>query len=212
MKEIIEMDYVKNDLESSWFIQKPIDFEHKVYHLMAFLKKAEENIYNGYWFPEYEIIEKRYKDIESFIESSQIVYVNKADREIFEYIYDLPKGSGELTEIQKIAEFGYKVLGNIYYELKAHMEYIIANLKVFNKITDRRKSPTYFIECCESGIIEKYRVGRTSIEHLGTFHCNNLGWLNDESNYVQVISNICIDTERCLIPIARKLIEMGDYF
>ena len=85
-------------------------------------------------------------------------------------------------------------------------------LKVFNKISDRRTSPIYYIESCGTGIIHKYKVGKSSIQSLGSFHCDNFGWLKDEENYVQVISDIAIDHERCIIPITRKLIELGDYF
>ena len=75
MKEIVEIGYIKNELSPSWFIEKPIDFEYKVYQLMAFLKNCGDNVHNGYWFPDFEIIEKRYKDIESFKESSEINFM-----------------------------------------------------------------------------------------------------------------------------------------
>jgi len=212
MKEIAEVTYIKNELSPSWFIEKPIDFEYKVYQLMAFLKKCGNNVNNGYWFPDFEIIEKRYKDIESFKESSEIIYANKHDKELFDYIYDLPNNSNEYAQVTRIVEFGYNVIGNMYYELRAHMEYIIANIKIFNKIKNKRKSPIYFIESCDTGIIEKYKVGKSSIINLGTFHSNNYSFLNNEENYIQIISNISIDAERCLIPIARNLIKSGDYF
>lgn len=212
MKELIEVDYIKNDLKPSWFIEQPIDFEYKVYTLMAFLKRAEENIYNGYWFPEFDIIEKRFKDIESFKESSDVVYANTVDKELFEYIYDLPKNSVEYAEVIKIAEYGYSVLGDIYYELKSHIDYLIANMKVFNRIKDRRVTPTYFIEKCDSGVVEKYKVSKHRIESHGSFQSDNYAFLLDEENYVQVISDISIDSDQCLIPITKKLIELGDCF
>ena len=43
MSNIIEVEYIKNDLSPSWFIEGSIDFESKVYTLMA-LKKVENNI------------------------------------------------------------------------------------------------------------------------------------------------------------------------
>ena len=211
MNDIIEVDYIKNDLSPSWFIQGSIDFESKVYTLMAFLKKAENNVFYGHWFPDFETIENRYKDLESFIESSEIVYSRKSDKKLFEYIYDLPQDSAKIAEINRIALFAHKVLGDIYHELKAHLEYVIANIKVFNKVKDRRIKPTYFIEQCDSHVIESYTVGKKVVNN-GAVYADNYNFLHNETNYVQIISDISISSERCLIPIARRLIQSGDCF
>ena len=96
-----ELGYIENGLSSSWFVENPIDFEHKLYVLMSFIKNAETNINNGYWFPEFTIIEERYKDLCSFIENSKIS-MNKSNKPLFDYIYDLPNNSNELLEINKI--------------------------------------------------------------------------------------------------------------
>jgi hypothetical protein len=211
MSNIIEVEYIKNDLSPSWFIEGSIDFESKVYTLMAFLKKAENNIYHGHWFPDFEIIENRYKDLESFIESSEIVYSRQSDRKLFEYIYDLPENSVKMAEINKIAMFAHRVFGEIYYELKARLDYLIDNIKVFNKIKDKRVKPIFYIEQSDSDIIESYTVGKKVVNN-GYFYADSYNFLYEESNYVQIISDICISSERCLIPIARRLIESGDCF
>ena len=76
MNDIIEVEYNENYLPATWFVEGPIDFEHKVYVLMHFLKKCEENINNGFWFPDFELLAERFRDVESFIESSEIVLLS----------------------------------------------------------------------------------------------------------------------------------------
>ena len=39
------------DLETDWFLKKPIDLEHKEYVLNYFLKRVEESLSSGEIYP-----------------------------------------------------------------------------------------------------------------------------------------------------------------
>jgi len=201
---------LKNELSSTWFARGVIDFERKIYELLSYLRDVKRNVENGFFFPDYYELEKRYKDLESYIESSEIVYAKKEDKELLEYIYDLPQNSEEITEINQIVYIAHTLIGNLYYEIKNQIQYIIANMKVFNKISNRRFSPVYFIEKNDSYIVEKYKVGKSKVESLGAVHISSYNFLHDEENYVHILSDLVVDTESTLIPIVKKLIESGD--
>lgn len=208
MKELIEMNYVKNNLDPAWFVQDPIDYEYKIYTLLAFLKNTEDNIENGYWFPDYEILEKRYTDIELFYKC-----YSKGNRiDLFKSIYEFSKSSEEHQEIIKTIEAGYTLIKDSYFKAQDKLDYILSKMKIFNRTTDKRKSPIYFVQSCGTNIVETYKVGKSSIEPLGSFYARSYSFLTTEENYVQIISEIAISSEKCLIPLARKFIKEGDYF
>ena len=176
----------------------------------SYLRDVKQNIDNGFYFPDYYEVEKRFQDLESYIECSKIVYAKKEDEELLKYIYDLPQSSDEHTEIDQIVYIAHTLLGNLYYEIKNKIQYIISNMKVFNKISNRRLSPTYFVEKNDSYIVEQYKVGKNKSESKGCIMIDTYNFLHNEDNYVHVLSDVVIDTESTLIPIVKKLIESGD--
>ena len=206
-----EINIIKTNLSSTWFARGVIDFERKIYELLSYLRDVKQNIDNGFYFPDYYDLEKRYKDLESYMESSEIVYANKEDEELLKYIYDLPENSDEINEINQIVYIAHTLIGNLYYEVRNRIQFIVANMQVFNKISNRRYTPTYFVEKNDSYVVEKYKVGRKKTEPLGSIHIDSYNFLHDEVNYVHVLSDLVVDTESTLIPIAKKLIESGDY-
>lgn len=212
MNDVITVEYIENNLSPTWFVENPIDFEHKYYILMAFLQRYEKNFDAGFVYPDYEIIEQRYKEILSFLENSNNMS-NKTveNKKLLEYIYSLPKTEKEKAEIDKIANHANKILCDTFYDLKSYVEYIITTLKIVNKIKDKRVKPIYYIEKGETKIVEKFIVGKTSIESLGSMNCESYSFLFNEQNYIHIISDLSLDSERCIIPMVRTLIQSGDY-
>lgn len=76
-------------LPSDWFLQRPIDLEHKQYVLGAFLNKVEDALSRGELYPHFTEISLHMASIGSFIKNNQYYVIEKeftcVDEEVLLY-------------------------------------------------------------------------------------------------------------------------------
>lgn len=201
---ITDKNYIPNEFPNTWFVQEPIDVEHKHWKLLAYLKRLDDNVKKGFLFQEYETLEKRFKDLESFISTCEIVNKDKESEKLFEYIYDLP--SIPLDEIDVIAERSVKRLQKKYYELKNIITFFDGHINVIRKqIVDRRKNLQLYIELCNCGIIEHYTLSKSGVvDYLGSFYSPTPYVEDDSNNVIEVKSSIALNSKGVIIPYVVK--------
>lgn len=97
-----------NILPIDWYIQPPIDFEHKQYILLAYLLKVDESFMNKKLSPFLLNMESVVNELYNF-RNSYIDIRNKFDKTRYIYIEDYSKLVGEdnkfIVEINEIVEF-----------------------------------------------------------------------------------------------------------
>lgn len=97
-----------NILPIDWYIQPPIDFEHKQYILLAYLLKVDESFMNKKLSPFLLNMESVVNELYNF-KNSYIDMRNKFDKTRYIYIEDNSKLVGEdnkfIIEINEIVEF-----------------------------------------------------------------------------------------------------------
>lgn len=110
-------------ISPTWFIESPIDFEHKQYLLLAYLQRVESSFLNKKLSPHLLHLEKLTDELVGFKSSLEII---KRDFDRNRYVYfDNVKLEGEnngiIIEIKEIVSFsipqlepriklGYKIL------------------------------------------------------------------------------------------------------
>lgn len=65
------------NLETDWMFQDPIDFEHKKYVLLNFLKKCDENLNNLKVYPTFIELSLHLANTQSLIKNNSIIYTEK---------------------------------------------------------------------------------------------------------------------------------------
>lgn len=201
---ISDKNYVPNEFPNTWFVQEPIDVEHKHWKLLAYLKRVDENVNKGFLFQEFETLEKRFKDLESYISTCEIVNKDKESEELFEYIYEMPHIP--LGEIETIAERSLARLKKKYMELKSVITFLKDHIAIIRRETrDRRKNLHLYIEMCNCGIIEHYTLSKSGkVEYLGAFHSDIPYVEDDENNLVEVKTDIALNAKGIIIPYLVK--------
>jgi hypothetical protein len=202
----VDDTYTPNEFPNTWFVENPIDEEHKYYKLMAFLQRIDNNVNNGFIFHEYETLEKRYKDLESFIDTSEIINKDKESEELFNYIYELPSSSIELSIIDSIVTKSIDEMKKKYLELKLTIKYINDNISIVRKeIRDGRKNIHVYIEMCNCGIIEHYTISKKGkVDYLGSFHSTAPLVDDNENNLVEVKTGVSLNSIGIIIPYLKK--------
>jgi hypothetical protein len=107
------------DLETNWFLKKPIDLEHKQYVLNYFLKRVEESLSLGEVYPFFSLVSLHLCSLGHFSKSGKIL---KLKNKILEFdteisIHDLKEykprtkmSENELIELQKIVKYSQEKL------------------------------------------------------------------------------------------------------
>lgn len=103
-------------LKSTWWIEDPIDFEHKKYILLAYLQKIEKKFFELEFSPYLLHAETLYDDMLSFLEffytfkdsitSQRLLF----DRETIGWIKEEPPSIDELDTFLEILEFATPLL------------------------------------------------------------------------------------------------------
>ena len=103
-------------LKSTWWIQDPIDFEHKKYILLAYLQKIEKKFFELEFSPYLLHAETLYDDMLSFLEffytfkdsitSQRLLF----DRETIGWVREEPPSIDELDTFLEILEFATPLL------------------------------------------------------------------------------------------------------
>jgi len=206
-KIIIEdKNYVPNEFPNTWFVEEPIDVEHKHWKLMAYLQRVEQNIDKGFLFQEFETLEKRYRDLESFIASYEIINKDKKSEKLFNYIYELPGTSLELAEIDEIATRSVLQLKKKYLEIKSTITFLKNNISVVRKrILDKRKKLHVYIEMCNCSIIEHYTISKNGkVKYNGSFYSETPFVYDEENNVIEIKTSIALNPLGIILPYLIK--------
>ncbi len=157
-------------------------------------------------FQEFETLEKRYKDLESFVATYEIVNKDKESEELFNYIYELPSSSVELKELDAIAQRSVSTLKQKYTELKMAITFLKDNISIVRReIRDGRKSLHIYIEMCNCSIIEHYTVTKKGqVTYNGSFH-SDVPYVDDEeNNLIEVKTGVALNSKGVIIPYLLK--------
>lgn len=198
-------NYIPNELSNTWFLESPIDYEYKYYKFMAYLQRLEQNIKNGYMFEEFVQLEKRYKDLESFHSSFQIVDKSKNSEKLLNYIYNLPDDSLFVEDIKKITKMALDKMLLVYIDILDKITNIYKNTKIIrNSIIDRRKNINIYIEKCNCGIFEIFQLSKSGkIKYIG--HTENNPNNNSNENLIIIESeNAALNCIGEIIPFQLK--------
>lgn len=191
--------YIPNFLPNTWFVQEPIDLEHKHWKLLAYLKRLDENIKKGFLYPEYELLKKRYKDLESYLSTCEIVNKDKESEKLFSYIYDMKNVN--IEEIEEIVENSLSALQVKYFQLKTVIKFLNQEIKITNKqLRDGRKKLNIYIEMCNCSIVEHYTISKSGhIDYIGSFH---IDFFEDnlQDNIIEVKTTTALNSKGIIIP------------
>ncbi len=95
-------------LPINWYIESPIDFEHKQYVLFAYLQKVDHSFFFKNLSPQLLHMESLLKELHEFKDSFRDIK-KKFDKERYIFFKDNPKLIGEdnqlVYEIKEIVEF-----------------------------------------------------------------------------------------------------------
>lgn len=106
-------------LPSDWFLQRPIDFEHKQYVLGSLLVKVEEALSRGEIYPHFTELSLHMASIGSYLKSNQYYVINKdfesVDDEVMLYELKPKKSRKKFTkeenmELVKILAYSHDKL------------------------------------------------------------------------------------------------------
>ena len=108
MEELgMKMDY-------DWFLKKPIDFEHKKYVLLDFLKKVDEDFSFGKIYPSFTEVAFQMASVQNFLRNRKYFSLKKEFEEkddeilLFEIKEKKPKQKFDVEdypELEKICEY-----------------------------------------------------------------------------------------------------------
>lgn len=204
---ITDNNYEPNVFPNTWFVQEPIDIEHKHWKLLAYLKRIDSNVKKGFLFQEYETLEKRYKDLESFISTYEIVNKDKESEKLFDYIYELHGKTPKLKELDTIVERSIKRLREKYLELKTAITFLKDSIRIVRKeIRDKRKNLHIYIEMCNCSIIEHYVVTKKGkVQYNGSFHSELKYVDDDENNVIEIKTDMALNSKGMIIPYVLKV-------
>tara|TARA_R110000772_G_scaffold40358_10_gene94522 strand:- start:1842 stop:2513 length:672 start_codon:yes stop_codon:yes gene_type:complete len=195
--------YIPNVFPNTWFINPPIDAEHKHWKLLAYLQRIDENISKGYLFQEFYTLNMRYKDLDSFITTFEIVNKDTASEKLFNYIYELPDAGIEMKEVNTIVGNSIKLLKKKYLELTMAISFLKDHIVIENKqIVDGRKNLNIYIEMCSCNIIEHYTMSKKGIvDYKGAFNLDTpLVDICLDENFIDVKTDVALSANGVILP------------
>jgi len=101
-------------LSQDWFLKRPVDFEHKKYILLKYLKDVESELENGKIYPFFTQIAFHLSSTQMYLNKGKILKTKKSEISIDEemMVYDISERKPrykytveEIVELAKIAEF-----------------------------------------------------------------------------------------------------------
>lgn len=200
----IDINYIDKTLHSIWFLQSPIDVEHKYYIIMDYLQNVDINIDKGYYYKEFIKITIIYKDLQCFKSSYSVMNKNKEDEKILNYIYNLSPGSLVLQEIIKIVDLSLEIIGNTYTHLLEKINEFYDNTKIIETvILDKRKPIYFYIQKCNAGFYEIFELKKSGkiIEHP-FIKTEEIANISPDINYVIIDTEIPYSSLGTILPFA----------
>lgn len=103
-------------LDSTWFVNSPLDFEHKKWLLLAYTQNIHKNFSNKVIFPYLNDVKFHLSNLEKWQITRELILKKELkgiDWEKLTLIYDLPECSPEMEELQKIVDWSYPRLQKV---------------------------------------------------------------------------------------------------
>lgn len=202
-KSYTDEKYVENELPNTWFIETPIDLEYRYYKLKAYIQRLKKNCSDGYIFNEFITLEARYKDLESFLNTSEIVHEDKESKKLFKYIYNLPETSTHFQEIINISKMGMKELKDVYLDVISEITNVYNHTKILRvDISDKRKNINVYVEKCNCGIWEHYIITKSGT--VKECEITEKDPLFNKENIIVIKTSKAMNTIGSIIPFTLK--------
>ena len=127
------------DLETDWFLKKPIDLEHKEYVLNYFLKRVEESLSSGEIYPFFSLVSLHLCCLGHFSKTGKILKLKKKiidfDTEISiedlkEYKSRIKMSERDIEETEKIVKYAQEKLTQYFAVCKAIWQFSFESTSV----------------------------------------------------------------------------------
>lgn len=127
------------DLETDWFLKKPIDLEHKEYVLNYFLKQVEESLSSGEIYPFFSLVSLHLCSLGHFSKTGKILKLKKKildfDTEISiedlkEYKSRVKLSESESEEVKKIVKYAQEKLTQYFTVCKTIWQFTFESTSV----------------------------------------------------------------------------------
>lgn len=180
------------NLEPTWFAEKPLDFEHKKWILLAYIQNIHNNFQNKILFPYLDDIRYHISNLEKW-KTTRELYIKKSlkgiDWENLTLLYDLPENTPEMEELNKIVDWSYirlqkieKIGKILWYEIENSMEIKYHGIWINPEKEGSMlvQTPINLTEWCYkiSPIISDYQISFTQVGEYNSDEISNISFKN----------------------------------
>jgi hypothetical protein len=223
------------DLETDWFLKKPIDLEHKEYVLNYFLKRVEESLSSGEIYPFFSLVSLHLCSLGHFSKTGKILKLKKKildfDTEISiedlkEYKPRVKLSESESEEVKKIVKYAQEKLTQYFTVCKTIWQFTFESTsvklrKIGSEIQDKflflykdiynKEFILWEFEYKRSKNHRKLVINKILTEKLN--HFDELDNLSESDQYknlsiVEGFSTQNLPVENTLLPLFRRKIQI----
>lgn len=202
---------VKFLLETDWLFQEPIDFEHKKYVLLAFLKKIDTLINENKIYPAFIELSLHLASTQTLVKENVLLYTNKK----FRYFDDevllkelLAKPAPELSneekdEVEKIIKYSSSKFFEYFNILKSYWSIVYETTSISIKknkryINNPKGYMTYHDKKNDKIFVWEYKINQKT--GLNEENLSNISLIYEEQKKQltlnQIIENFSLFSER----------------
>ena len=223
------------DLETDWFLKKPIDLEHKEYVLNYFLKRVEESLSSGEIYPFFSLVSLHLCSLGHFSKTGKILKLKKKildfDTEISiedlkEYKPRVKLSESESEEVKKIVKYAQEKLTQYFTVCKTIWQFTFESTsvklrKIGSEIQDKflflykdiynKEFILWEFEYKRSKNHRKLVINKILTEKLN--HFDEMDNLSESDQYknlsiVEGFSTQNLPVENTLLPLFRRKIQI----
>jgi len=223
------------DLETDWFLKKPIDLEHKEYVLNYFLKRVEESLSSGEIYPFFSLVSLHLCSLGHFSKTGKILKLKKKildfDTEISiedlkEYKSRVKLSDSESEEVKKIVKYAQEKLTQYFTVCKTIWQFTFESTsvklrKIGSEIQDKflflykdiynKEFILWEFEYKRSKNHRKLVINKILTEKLN--HFDEMDNLSESDQYknlsiVEGFSTQNIPVENTLLPLFKRKIQI----
>lgn len=223
------------DLETDWFLKKPIDLEHKEYVLNYFLKRVEESLSSGEIYPFFSLVSLHLCSLGHFSKTGKILKLKKKildfDTEISiedlkEYKPRVKLSESESEEVKKIVKYAQEKLTQYFTVCKTIWQFTFESTsvklrKIGSEIQDKflflykdiynKEFILWEFEYKRSKNHRKLVINKILTEKLN--HFDELDNLSESDQYknlsiVEGFSTQNLPVENTLLPLFKRKIQI----
>lgn len=223
------------DLETDWFLKKPIDLEHKEYVLNYFLKRVEESLSSGEIYPFFSLVSLHLCSLGHFSKTGKILKLKKKildfDTEISiedlkEYKSRVKLSESESEEVKKIVKYAQEKLTQYFTVCKTIWQFTFESTsvklrKIGSEIQDKflflykdiynKEFILWEFEYKRSKNHRKLVINKILTEKLN--HFDEMDNLSESDQYknlsiVEGFSTQNLPVENTLLPLFRRKIQI----